>query len=307
MSSPKNAQDTTTAAPPGVASEAPKRDRPKWYYRLVILTIKKDRDVEDRDFDEDLSELEESDDAGDKSDCEGPVCNCEDADCECDCESLASSLEDNLSERSYTESDADWYYELKERREERKRDLLEYKKRMEREKEGNRVYEISRMKEVQEAYDCFTPVKIDQLIPEGPLKYHHFKLYSTDFLDHRYDVYLRSTCYVEFYREDDEGQSAEEVAKVDGHVYMGVDSDHHFLPFTFPTVSSKDEVRLKSYDGKHEFVLRFISNDHVTLTASKEAVLGDMQPDESAKSEPERYFFSGIRRNFETDVKEAIE
>ncbi|KAL1901313.1 hypothetical protein Cpir12675_000546 [Ceratocystis pirilliformis] len=100
MSSPKKAQDT--AAPSGVASEAPKRDRPKWYYRLILLTIKKYRDVEDEDFDEDLSELEESDDAGDKSDCEDPVCNCEDSDCECDHESLASSLEDNLSERSYT-------------------------------------------------------------------------------------------------------------------------------------------------------------------------------------------------------------
>jgi hypothetical protein len=77
------------------------------------------------EFDEDLSELEESDESGKKGcDCDGDA-----SECEYDLED-----EDKMSEKSYDGSDADNYYELKETRKERKRELLEQRERHKEEK-----------------------------------------------------------------------------------------------------------------------------------------------------------------------------
>jgi hypothetical protein len=92
------------------------RPLPAWYYRVVSLGYIKDRDPYPEDFDEDLSELGSSD----KSDEKECVCDGEDSDCECEL-----GDEDKESERSYDGSDAGNYYELKEIRKERKRELLE--------------------------------------------------------------------------------------------------------------------------------------------------------------------------------------
>ncbi|OBT47088.1 hypothetical protein VE00_03132 [Pseudogymnoascus sp. WSF 3629] len=85
-------------------------------FRAVPSTVLKYTDPHPEDFDEDLSELEESDELDEKK-CE---CGGDASECECD---LAD--EHKESERSYNGSDADIYYELKETRKERKRELLE--------------------------------------------------------------------------------------------------------------------------------------------------------------------------------------
>jgi hypothetical protein len=61
-----------------------------------------------------LSELEKSDESDEKEcDCDGDA-----SECECDLED-----EDEKAEKSYDGSDADDYYELKETRKERKREI----------------------------------------------------------------------------------------------------------------------------------------------------------------------------------------
>lgn len=98
-----------------------KRNYPAWYIRLLRLTITGDRDVEEYDFDEDISELEEDPDDGPA---EERFCDCDgEEDPECVCQ-----IEDRESERSHDDSGAEYYYELKDQREERKKDLFRLKK-----------------------------------------------------------------------------------------------------------------------------------------------------------------------------------
>lgn len=48
--------------PPGFSTT---RELPAWFKRLVRITIKEDRDIEPHDFDEDISELDETSDRED--------------------------------------------------------------------------------------------------------------------------------------------------------------------------------------------------------------------------------------------------
>lgn len=56
---------------------APGQKLPAWYYRLVALTIKEDREVEPDDFDEDISDIDRTPDPSEVD------CDCDpDEDCE---------------------------------------------------------------------------------------------------------------------------------------------------------------------------------------------------------------------------------
>ncbi|OJD24295.1 hypothetical protein ACJ73_04341 [Blastomyces percursus] len=85
----------------------PSQRLPAWYRRLHALTIKEDRDVTPEDFDEDLSSVSRF-----SIDSEADV----DEEDEID-------RVDTLSNRSYNGSGADYYYELKAERKERKLEL----------------------------------------------------------------------------------------------------------------------------------------------------------------------------------------
>ncbi|VUC25589.1 unnamed protein product [Clonostachys rosea] len=96
---------------------SPARSRPAWYYRVRSITSHGEYDgqpiIEPEDFDEDISDLEESD----KEEEGHGYCDCDSDASECECE---LPVDDDVSERSYTGDDADYYYDLKEMREERK-------------------------------------------------------------------------------------------------------------------------------------------------------------------------------------------
>ncbi|CAH0047208.1 unnamed protein product, partial [Clonostachys solani] len=141
-----------------------------------------------RDFDEDISDLEEPD-KGDES--EG-YCDCDSDASECDCE---LSVGDHVSERSYTEDDADYYYELKEMREERKRELRDNKKEDARMKQEEYDHNKKKMKEVYDFYK-----KMKETIKNGDeppilntLDGSSFRLFSVEHVDYRYDNDLYPT------------------------------------------------------------------------------------------------------------------
>ncbi|KAH6612871.1 hypothetical protein B0J18DRAFT_473788 [Chaetomium sp. MPI-SDFR-AT-0129] len=127
MGKPPKQPEPLRAQPSRVEKSRPTqkdtRNLPSWYLRLLAFSYQGDREVHPWDFDEDLSELEEQDD-GSKQEKEND-CECGGHDPECGCQFLSDSDmdEDGRSERSYDGSDADYYYELKEEREDRKHEL----------------------------------------------------------------------------------------------------------------------------------------------------------------------------------------
>jgi hypothetical protein len=105
------------------APQKPRDEFPAWFYRVAGIEWNENRDYRPTDYDEDLSELEEADEPSSEQD---SVCECDYSGCEEErhLEDEEDSW-DNKSERSRQGSVADYYYELKDEREERKRELLQ--------------------------------------------------------------------------------------------------------------------------------------------------------------------------------------
>ncbi|CAK7214643.1 hypothetical protein SBRCBS47491_002215 [Sporothrix bragantina] len=126
------------------------RSLPSWYYRVLNIGFKKNREVMGYDFDEDLSDMEEekgqgSDDAEQsKNEEEDCTCGSEDSKCDCQIEDVdmdEGDDEDDKSERPYDGFDADYYYVMKHEREERKREKLQERKEKEQQQEMERAKE----------------------------------------------------------------------------------------------------------------------------------------------------------------------
>jgi hypothetical protein len=260
---------------------------PTWFYRLVALTINEDRDVCPDDFDEDLSDL----DLDENSICAGDKSECGNADCDAD--SLFSGTDDSLTERSYAGSDADYYYELKQGREERKCELREIGKWQRKAKEAQRRFEGEMEKEVREAYDYMqkpdteSDVQVLSLLA-GKL----FHLYSIDHVEHCYDPELYPSKYVEFHHLDDNNAQPSDATQIHGHVYFNANSGCDLAHFSPPKTWCREELRLKSFHGEYDLVFQFVSNDYLTMTVSRELVFMDQPPMASA---PELFRFMGIR------------
>ncbi|KAF4961378.1 hypothetical protein FSARC_10194 [Fusarium sarcochroum] len=232
---------------------APKLSRPAWYYRLVALTIKKDRDVEPEDFDEDISDLDET--AEDSTSEEGG-CVC-DSDSENECECFDEPIDDNQSQRSYTDSDADFYYELKSEREERKRELRDIKEHERKQKAERRVLELEKEKEVKEAYKHLQEaVQRGDSLPKLDPFLGSFKLFSVDHFDYRYDPDYYPTKYVSFYTLDGSTASGgmaspvkDKTAELQGNIYLDVNCGCDFAPFTPPREAGVEKHVLGDYRG----------------------------------------------------------
>ena len=125
---------------------------PAWYLRLSSQQFTKHRSVYPYEFDEDLSELGESDKSSEEEDEE---CECDSDASECDCGFEDEKDDDNESEKTCEGSEAEFYYEMKDCRRERKKSLLQERKTIEKEKES--AMEISKAKEeeVNTAYTAF--------------------------------------------------------------------------------------------------------------------------------------------------------
>ncbi|KAF4986293.1 hypothetical protein FDECE_16026 [Fusarium decemcellulare] len=290
------------------AQSTPKPRPPSWYCRLVVLGIKKNRDIRPHDFDEDLSDLEESGETAENDAFAEEECGCEGSDCEC--ESLDGDTGDNQSEKSYNGSDADYYYELKFEREERKRELRDCRERERKAKEERRVSEIQKVKEVQEAYENLqellrrgdTPPKLDSLSRK------HFKLYSLDHFDYRYNEIHYGSKYIEFHSlEDstapgDKPRPKDKAARGNGHIYFDGNCGYDFLRFRHRKKAGLKEYRLKG-DDKFDVKICFIGNDYITVTVPRELVFEDVSPNSSA---PEMFKFMGIRFDFEKERQRVL-
>lgn len=84
-------------------------DLPAWYYRVSAIEFE-GRDITPYDFDQDISDLEETSETS--KDGHGTACaSCEryeeGDDWNCECELSSSDQEDSSSQRSYDGSDAD--------------------------------------------------------------------------------------------------------------------------------------------------------------------------------------------------------
>ncbi|KAF4504254.1 hypothetical protein G6O67_008428 [Ophiocordyceps sinensis] len=260
---------------------------PAWYHRLAIMTIGKDRDVHPADFDQDISDLEESEEDSDMVD----ACECSDSDSECECP---------LPE---DESDS---------REERKRELREERKCQLVERECLQEYESNREMHVQAASELLQQSQIPGHSPRlALLAGSHFRLHSADYVHYCYDSELCSTKYVEFNRlpplDDDNydyTQPPARDAEIAGHFYFDSRTSRSFRPFSPPQLAGQKEYRIKTQSDdfvsdsdeivsdSDEIVFQFIGDDYLTMTVGRELVhINDAQ----VALAPEVFKFVGIR------------
>lgn len=290
---------------------APGNDLPAWYFRLVALTIKKDRDVYPEDFDEDLSDIEEIQTYSGAGNTPSELdCDCDGQDSECDCQ-LSNSREDG-SERSYNGSDAGYYYELKDEREERKQQLRDMKERERTERERLREFEGIKEKEVQAAYKSLQQAEIrgDLPCPLDSIAGKTFCLYSLDHFDYRHNpVYYPSKNANFYYIEEGDPtctfkQPPNDETKIQGQLYLNVDCGCDFALFYPPKQAGLKNYSLKDTDGKFEPIFQFISNDHLIVTVPRDIVFMDTPVDPRA---PDMFTFHGVRYDYKEEKRQRDE
>ncbi|CAH0027533.1 unnamed protein product [Clonostachys rhizophaga] len=302
------------------------RSRPAWYYRVLRLSLQWHHDLDDYgdvkpgDFDEDISELGESD----KEDESEAYCDCDSDASECDCE---PPVDDHVSERSYTEDDADYYYELKEMRKDRKRVLRDLKeqeakikeqeatmKELEaRVKQEERKHSEGKINEVREAYK-----KLKQVIQNGdeppildPLamisRFHLFSVEHVDYCCHG-DIY--PTRFVSFCHLSELIQVANGATSKDstddnpkplyGDVYLGAKTDCEIDRFFPPTKAGMEKITVTANEGKLKLDVRFLSNDYLIISIPATVVFGSKPIPPSA---PKKFKFAGIRHKFAMSMR----
>ncbi|KAK9439946.1 hypothetical protein VB005_04564 [Metarhizium brunneum] len=264
------------------------RELPAWYRRLVILTITEDRDIEPWDFDEDISELGE--DEGNESDSSDVECTCDDED-DCECYLLSDNKE---SEHSYTGSDADYYYELKEQRTDRKMQLQDEKEQQQEERNSTRE---------DKRGDGPRPVL-------ASIADKSFDLYSVDHVDYCYHDFYRSK-YVEFYHIDEDEECCkppDREAKITGHVYLSSDSGCQFVPFHSPKTAGCQKIPLKTQASECEPVFQFINNNYLIMTVKDKSrmISRDVRTTEAANI-PDVFTFVGIHMDPKEQKRQILE
>ncbi|KAH8588756.1 hypothetical protein B0O99DRAFT_655799 [Bisporella sp. PMI_857] len=293
------------------------RTLPSWFYRVHSISFTENREVYAGDFDEDLSELEDQtrDDVGQSK----WDYKCGGEDPECDCYHESDDMDDDgESERSYDGSDADYYYELKEDREERKQQKLQERKRRERERD----IEVAKEEEVRTAYRSLKKdEKESGSIAVESLAGQTFKLFCSDHVDYFYsDLY--ATKRVDFYRLDnmdggmgndtdtsrlDKNSPSGEAEMLYGDVYLNASATCDFGPFRPPKHASQETLKVKSCCGKYELSFKFIGNGYLKLRVSREMVF--MQPYSPSApapllTAPEMFEFVGVWHDREKEKAE---
>lgn len=255
---------------------------PDWYKRVCSIEILRGREVYPEEFDEDISEYEDAEKYTNEHECEDGV------DCGC-------SLEEDG--RSYDGSDAEEYYELKEKRERRKEALLE----MENLKKEQVVYEKKRE---EAAYSVFKnerrrrrrnpeAIAIDSIVGQT------FYLFSSEYVNLEYHDSDDPTNRVEFHYlgENDGGI----VGGVYRNVYLKPNAYCQFGPFSLPLGASHQDVEVK--DGNAILRFNFFDRKYLKLTIS-----GDLRDLVSSTAVPENLSdVGGIEENARVKSRRADE
>jgi hypothetical protein len=274
---------------------------PDWYHRILEIRDGEDRPPEPPDFDEDLSELSEEDESDEPAECE---CGSDD---ECDCDPKGKDDADKESERSYDGSEASYYYEVKEQREERKIVLRELHERDELLKELEIRTEEPKAFEARCSYKAF---EMFEKSPMASLDGQEFRLFSVDHVD-RYHCFNYPTKRLAFTTEPDKPLDDLEVDKngnkaMYGELYIDSRARCDFGPLRLPTGTSREINvvcdELDEYDDD-EYDLRFefagYGNEYVKVSVSSNLVARN----EHGNSEnlPETFEFYGILRGLEKE------
>ncbi|KIW41795.1 uncharacterized protein PV06_05408 [Exophiala oligosperma] len=315
-----NFQRTSRVEKPRPA-QRDRRTPPSWYRRALLISFKENGEVNAYDFDEDLSELEEDKEQGtddiepfQSEDRDDPGCECDDEDLECNCKFENDNMgEDDGSERSYDGSDADYYYELKEERDERKQAKLRERK----EKERQRDIEKTREEEVRVAYRSLNKAEKERkTVPAGPLAGQSFQLFCSDHVDLFYsDFYV--TKRVDFYYLDDTSnpgrhnqKPGRETDMLYGDVYLNANANCNFGPFCPPKRASRKAFKVRSCDGMYELSFKFLGGGYLKLRVYREILfMNPYSPSSPAPpaAAPEVFEFVGIRRDREKEKGERQE
>jgi hypothetical protein len=255
------------------AQHAADKGAPSWYCRLLMIDRGDPEYYEDRqsydeyDFDEDISELGDED-----SDDEYPECKC-DGTTDCSCEDRSITNEEKLRKEPYTGSDAEYFYELKGYRSQRKHELREERYWRQKKKDEQLEVERKKDKEVQEAYARLQrsaeeanspPTKLDLL------KTGKFTLHSSEFTELWWDENF-ATRYISFYNVDQmenlgvptgpggvmnpvtpkKGKKKGKLNKegnIQGHIYFNASSGCDFVDFIPPKYFGLEEQTLKCHE-----------------------------------------------------------
>ncbi|KAB8271184.1 hypothetical protein BDV30DRAFT_228388 [Aspergillus minisclerotigenes] len=154
-------------------------------------------------------------------------------------------------------------------------------------KDKQRAYEVSKIKEVQNAYKSLkAALEKHNARPRISIADTHFRLYSTDYFDHCYKPEHYPSKYVKFYHWTDDH------TKMNGHVILDSCFGFYFETFSSPIYASPHGVNLTENDTKHDGDIKFLSNDYLILVLSREGVFAPKDPPPGA---PQYFTFFGVR------------
>ncbi|KAH8766426.1 hypothetical protein F5882DRAFT_413781 [Hyaloscypha sp. PMI_1271] len=283
---------------------------PAWYWR--VLSMRFDSDVEPGDYDEDISELGESDKSSEEDD--ERECDCGDdvSECDCDLKDGENTDEESGSEKTCNGSDAELYYELKEERKTRKRELLEGRKREEKAKELEKEFVKGKEDEVNAAYQAFRKArrrakKRGEKIPIDFTASRSYKLYSSDHVEWAYDhsiMYSTQRADFDYIDECDGGAPSPNDGSekpLYGQIYLDGAANCTFGPIPVPKRARRKDMAVTSSGdggGKYDLRLKFFGNEYLKVSVPRALVEGGLKLRSGA---PERFEFVGIVRDLEEE------
>ncbi|KAI1413160.1 hypothetical protein F5Y13DRAFT_198900 [Hypoxylon sp. FL1857] len=270
-----------------------------WHHRIMRQKAE-DEDVEPYDFDEDISEIDEKE--------ELLECHCEAAEdpkVEYCCDS--DSELDNASERSYNDDDADWYYELKERREERKKEL---KKEQENVKLEALELNKRKVEEVQIlVYEALRKAEQEQG-NDGPclnlFEDCTWGLISQGLVGGRTTpaIRMRATEF-DLYSVDYDPSTAKKEETVEGHVRVNPNYDMCLKEMCIPRRASSERYTLETGDGKEEITVQFVGQNFLRMFVHRD-IINRHEHGTIPASAPEVFEFVGIVPEFHKQVRKRL-
>lgn len=259
---------------------------PPWYRRLRAIAIKEDREIELWEFDEDLSEWDDDyptdyDEPNAEAECE-----CTDEH-ECQCQ-IPDSNDDAGSERSYDGSDADYYYELKAEREQRKSEVWGRQKHWRadderKEKQACAAYESM----WQETQNGGEPWKVPQCLA-GKI----YRLQSVQHVDYCYNLEHYILKSVQFHKVKGDGETPTPDMEVTGRIDLN-DSACDLLPFRMPQEAECKRHWMKTGNPDHKVSLQFIGDKYLFMTLNQSVLERDIQ-DSKKSIAPDVFEFVGF-------------
>lgn len=281
---------------------------PAWYHRILEYP---DHTVTPEDFDEDLSDLSsefEEESEGDAESDQGSEGDSEPADDDSKNWLTGYPSDNEGSEtQSRAGSEYDYYYELKEQREERKwqrkqevqngqTTMREDTEKVEKEMERDVRQVLHKVKHQRGARK--------KLFLRGRV----FNLGSLDHFQHAYLGHTPSfmSKYVEFYhypevRSGDEPDSyrppPDQEPGLVGHVHMHSNTASAFRGPAPPPRCGLGEFKVGSGHGEHRLVFQFLDNHHLIMKMPRELVFA-CHPRKMPASAPKTFVFYGIEEGW---------